>query len=98
MPKVRSKTERSTCPIGHKESKYRHCKMKKGFIMPKVICEQKCDNKKCPIVKAILKEKRLEKLEKKKASQERKLVKERKKLGLEGITRNLLLRPEDRIK
>lgn len=64
--------------------------------MPKVICEQKCTNGRCPIIKAMKAEQRKKQLEKRRVAKERKLAKERKKLELEGVTRNLLLRPEDR--
>lgn len=84
MPRVRRKNVRTTKKQTKVENKFRWCPIKK-LRYAKVICEERCMDKKCPIVR--------EKLEK---IRKAKLKKERKKFEKEGISRNLLLKPEDR--
>lgn len=94
MSKVRSKNVRSSRKRTKKveeESKFRWCPIKK-LRYAKVICEEVCTNKKCPIVKEKLEKKRKEVIKRKK----RKIKREQKKLEEQGVTRNLLLKPEDR--
>ena len=87
---VRSDKKRTKKEI-EEESKFRWCPIRK-LRFAKVICEEVCTNKKCPIVREKLEKKRKDAIKRKK----RKIKKEQKKLEEQGVTRNLLLRPEDR--
>lgn len=67
------------------ESNYRWCPIEK-YRVHKNICGNRCKKYNCPIYREILKKDKVRELKKKK-----------KKFEEEGITRSLLLKPEDRI-
>jgi len=90
MFKVQGRDDRGN-PI-YVGGNYAVCKLTKKQVY-KGICMQKCMDKKCPIVIEKLDKKRKEALKRK----VKKLKKEQAKIDEEGVTRNLLLRPEDRI-
>jgi len=91
MFKVQGKDDRGN-PI-FVGGNYTICKITKKQIY-KGICMQKCMDKKCPIVIERLEQKHKEVIKRKR----KKLEKQQKKLEEQGVvTRNLLLKPEDRI-
>lgn len=68
------------------ESNYNWCvRGKRKCWMHKRICEERCDDSSCPVYRKIAGKKRKEELERKK-----------KEFEKEGISRSMLLRPEDR--
>ncbi len=90
MPRVRSKVN------GNGElSKYRFCKIR-GQRIFKGICEEVCVDKKCSIVRIRLDAQREKKKEANLRRRKKEIAKEQKKLDNMGVTRNILLRPEDR--
>lgn len=93
MPRVRSKSKRSTEVV---ESKFRFCHITKKSVF-KGICEEKCEDKNCPISRAKIDAQLKKKMKAAARRRKKKIEKEQKKLDNLGLTRNLLLKPEDRI-
>ena len=92
MFKVQGKDDRGNTI--YVDGNYTVCKLTKKCVY-KGVCMEKCTNKKCPIIREKLDKKRNAAIKRRK----KKLEKEQKKLEEQGgVTRNLLLRPEDRIK
>jgi len=91
MPRLRRKTERAAEVV---ESKFRFCKIQ-GLRVFIGICEEKCEEKDCPIVRVRLEKKMKRKLQARARRQKKKIEAEQKKLDKLGLTRNLLLKPED---
>lgn len=84
MSRVRRKNARINKKQPKIESKFRWCPIRK-LRYAKVICEERCMNMKCSVVRKKIEEQR-----------KKELKKEEKKFNKKGITRNLLLKPEDR--
>ena len=86
MPRVRRKNVRVKRTKGPKiESNYRWCPVLQ-FRVFKGICEERCRHYSCSVYRKIRKARRDAEIERKK-----------KELEDAGITRSLLLKPEDRI-
>jgi len=77
--------------------KYRWCRIDKYRVFIG-ICEERCTSKKCPISADRVEKERKKKAKTAEKIRRKKLDKEMKKWDKEGRTRNLLLKPEDRIK
>jgi len=90
MPRVRRSTKRTGEIV---ESQFRFCPTEQMRIFVG-ICDE-CEDKKCPISRAKLDKKIQRRLKDKARRRKKKIAAEQKKLDELGLTRNLLLKPED---
>lgn len=91
MPRVRRNIKRTDEAV---ESKYRFCPVKKMRLFVG-ICEDKCEDKKCPISRAKMDKKAKKRLQAATSRRKKKIAEEQKQFDDLGLTRNLLLKPED---
>ena len=94
MPRMRRVTKRSDSLVVH-ESPFRFCPIHKNRVFT-VICEKKCEEKNCPIVRKRMDVELAKKIKAMEKRRRKKIEKEQKSLDELGETRNLLLKPEDR--
>lgn len=93
MPRVRRSAKRT----GEVVSQYRFCPVDQMRVHV-AICEKRCEDMNCPISRAKMEKKWRRNLQARARRKKKKIEAEQKKLDEQGLTRNLLLRPEDRIK